>query len=40
MAYAGDLKPTEAWKLLAEDKKAQLVDVRTHTYGVSLTWNR
>jgi rhodanese-related sulfurtransferase len=29
MAYAGDLKPTDAWKLLAEDKKAQLVDVRT-----------
>lgn len=29
MSYAGDLKPTEAWKLLAEDKKAQLVDVRT-----------
>ena len=29
MAYAGDLKPTDAWKLLAEDKRAQLVDVRT-----------
>jgi rhodanese-related sulfurtransferase len=29
MAYAGDLKPTDAWKLLAEDNKAQLVDVRT-----------
>ena len=29
MAYAGDLKPTDAWKLLAEDTKAQLVDVRT-----------
>jgi len=29
MAYAGDLKPTDAWKLLAEDAKAQLVDVRT-----------
>jgi len=29
MSYAGDLKPTDAWKLLAEDKKAQLVDVRT-----------
>ena len=29
MAYAGDLKPTDAWKLLAEDSKAQLVDVRT-----------
>jgi rhodanese-related sulfurtransferase len=29
MSYAGDLKPTEAWKLLAEDPRAQLVDVRT-----------
>jgi rhodanese-related sulfurtransferase len=29
MSYAGDLKPTEAWKLLAEDKRTQLVDVRT-----------
>jgi len=29
MTYAGDLKPTDAWKLLAEDNKAQLVDVRT-----------
>jgi rhodanese-related sulfurtransferase len=29
MSYAGDLKPTEAWKLLTEDKSAQLVDVRT-----------
>ena len=29
MSYAGDLNPTDAWKLLAEDKKAQLVDVRT-----------
>ncbi len=29
MSYAGDLKPTDAWKLLAEDNKAQLVDVRT-----------
>jgi rhodanese-related sulfurtransferase len=29
MSYAGELKPTEAWKLLAEDKQAQLVDVRT-----------
>ncbi len=29
MSYAGDLKPTDAWKLLAEDKQAQLVDVRT-----------
>jgi rhodanese-related sulfurtransferase len=29
MSYAGELKPTDAWKLLAEDKQAQLVDVRT-----------
>jgi rhodanese-related sulfurtransferase len=29
MSYAGELKPTDAWKLLADDKKAQLVDVRT-----------
>jgi rhodanese-related sulfurtransferase len=29
MSYAGDLKPTEAWKLLLEDRTAQLVDVRT-----------
>jgi len=29
MSYAGDLKPTEAWKLLAEDQRAQLVDTRT-----------
>ena len=29
MSDAGDLKPTDAWKLLAEDKQAQLVDVRT-----------
>jgi rhodanese-related sulfurtransferase len=29
MSYAGDLKPTDAWKLLAADKQAQLVDVRT-----------
>ena len=30
MSYAGDLKPTDAWKLLADDPRAQLVDVRTH----------
>ena len=29
MSYAGDLKPSEAWKLLSEDERAQLVDVRT-----------
>ena len=29
MSYAGDLKPTEAWKLLTENRGAQLVDVRT-----------
>lgn len=27
--YAGDLSVTEAWDLLAQDPKAQLVDVRT-----------
>jgi rhodanese-related sulfurtransferase len=29
MSYAGDLKPTDAWKLLTENRNAQLVDVRT-----------
>ena len=29
MSYAGDLKPTDAWKLLHDDGRAQLVDVRT-----------
>lgn len=29
MSYAGDLKPTDAWKVLADDSRAQLVDVRT-----------
>ena len=29
MSYAGDLNPTEAWKLLTENRNAQLVDVRT-----------
>ena len=29
MSYAGDLKPTDAWELLAADSRAQLVDVRT-----------
>ena len=29
MSYAGDLKPTEAWKLLTDNRNAQLVDVRT-----------
>lgn len=29
MSYAGDLKPTDAWKMLAEESRAQLVDVRT-----------
>ena len=27
--YAGDISPTEAWKLLVEDAGAVLVDVRT-----------
>ena len=27
--YAGDVAPTEAWRLLTEDSKAVLVDVRT-----------
>lgn len=29
MAYAGDLRPTEAWELLKAEPVAQLVDVRT-----------
>jgi rhodanese-related sulfurtransferase len=29
MAYAGDLRPTEAWALLKAEPAAQLVDVRT-----------
>jgi rhodanese-related sulfurtransferase len=29
MAYAGDLRPTEAWELLKAEQAAQLVDVRT-----------
>jgi rhodanese-related sulfurtransferase len=29
MAYAGDLRPTEAWELLKTEQAAQLVDVRT-----------
>ncbi|MDF0530937.1 rhodanese-like domain-containing protein [Tsukamurella sp. 8F] len=29
MTYAGDLTPTEAWKLLADDPSAVLVDCRT-----------
>ena len=29
MAYAGDLRPTEAWELLKAEPAAQLVDVRT-----------
>lgn len=28
-AYAGDVTPQQAWKVLAEDLKATLVDVRT-----------
>ena len=28
--YAGDLAPTEAWKFLAEDPAAVLIDVRTN----------
>lgn len=32
--YAGDLGPGEAWSLLAQDRSAQLVDVRT-----SAEWN-
>ena len=27
--YAGDIMPAEAWKILADDPKAVLVDVRT-----------
>jgi rhodanese-related sulfurtransferase len=29
MAYAGELRPTEAWELLKAEQAAQLVDVRT-----------
>jgi rhodanese-related sulfurtransferase len=29
MAYAGDLRPTEAWQMLKAESAAQLVDVRT-----------
>jgi rhodanese-related sulfurtransferase len=28
-AYAGDISPTQAWKLLTDDDAAMLVDVRT-----------
>ena len=27
--YAGDITPTQAWRLLSEDRKAMLIDVRT-----------
>jgi len=27
--YAGDVTPTEAWRVLSENSKAQLIDVRT-----------
>lgn len=27
--YAGDISPTEAWRMLSEDPAAQLIDVRT-----------
>jgi rhodanese-related sulfurtransferase len=29
MGYAGDVDPTKAWEMLAQDPKALLVDVRT-----------
>src|SRR5690606_10465158 len=29
MSYAGDVDPTEAWKMLSEDPAAALVDVRS-----------
>jgi rhodanese-related sulfurtransferase len=29
MAYAGELRPTEAWEILKADPSAQLIDVRT-----------
>ncbi|MFZ5790249.1 MAG: rhodanese-like domain-containing protein [Pseudomonadota bacterium] len=29
MSYAGDVTPSEAWKMLSQDKSARLVDVRT-----------
>ena len=34
MSYAGDITPEEAWKLLAEDPEAVLVDCRT-----AAEWN-
>ena len=30
MAYAGDLRPTEAWEMLKSEPASQLIDVRTH----------
>jgi rhodanese-related sulfurtransferase len=30
MAYAGDLRPAEAWAMLEGEPAAQLIDVRTH----------
>ncbi len=33
-AYAGDLSPSQAWKVLAQDPTAVLVDVRTHAEWV------
>lgn len=32
--FAGDTTPTEAWEALAQNKKAELVDVRTHAEWV------
>lgn len=29
MSYAGDITPSEAWKMLSQDKAVRLVDVRT-----------
>ncbi len=32
--YAGDVSPADAWQKIAQDKAAQLVDVRTHAEWV------
>ena len=32
--FAGDVSPTEAWDALTQNKKAELIDVRTHAEWV------
>jgi rhodanese-related sulfurtransferase len=36
MAYAGDLRPTEAWAMLKGEPAAQLIDVRTRPEWVFI----